>query len=51
MVDMADADCEGLSKYYNVSDPRFIEYLCTLGLVKNTGKPKSAWAAFLSAFL
>jgi nucleoside-diphosphate-sugar epimerase len=36
--DMADADCEGLAKYYNVSDARFVEYLCTLGVVRNDGR-------------
>ncbi len=30
MVDMDASDCEGLSRYYNISDPAFIEYLCTL---------------------
>jgi hypothetical protein len=51
LVDMTDTDCEGLTRYYNTTDPRFVEYLCTLGLVKNTGKPKSAWATFLGAFV
>jgi hypothetical protein len=51
MVDMADSDCLGLQKYYNVTDPRFLEYLCTLGLVKNTGEPKSSWDTFLHEFL
>ena len=51
MVDMNDADCEGLARYYNTSDPRFVEYLCTLGLVKNTGIAKQAWGSFLNAFI
>jgi hypothetical protein len=46
-VDMDDADCEGLAHYYNTSNPAFVEYLCTLGLLKNTGVAKTAWTAFL----
>ena len=45
--DMDDSDCEGLAQYYNITDPAFVEYLCTLGLLKNTGVAKEAWAAFL----
>ena len=50
MVDMAPADCEGLAKYYNVSEPAFIEYLCSLGAVRTDGTPKPAWTAFLDSF-
>lgn len=50
-LDMSPSDCEGLSKYYNTSAPAFIEYLCTLGLVRydDGGLPKKAFAAFLDA--
>jgi hypothetical protein len=51
LVDMDDKDCEGLARYYNVSEPAFIEYLCTLGVLKNTGKEKEGWKSFLSNFL
>ena len=50
-VDMDASDCEGLARYYNTSSPAFVEYLCTLGAVKNTGQAKLGWAAFLGAFL
>ena len=50
LVDMAPADCEGLARYYNTSDPAFIEYLCTLGAVTVDGSPKHGWQAFLDAF-
>ena len=50
LVDMAPADCEGLARYYNVSEPAFVEYLCTLGAVRTDGTPKPAWAAFLDSF-
>jgi hypothetical protein len=48
LVDMPDEQCESFSKYYNVSSKNFVEYLCTLGIVKGDGTPKSAWAAVLS---
>lgn len=50
MVDMAPADCEGLARYYNTSNPAFVEYLCTLGAVHGDGTAKPAWTAFLDAF-
>jgi hypothetical protein len=50
MVDMAPADCEGLARYYNLTDHAFVEYLCTLGAVKADGTPKLGWQAFLEAF-
>lgn len=49
LVDMAEADCEGFARYYNVSSPAFVEYLCTLGLVKGDGTAKEAFGAFLGA--
>jgi len=51
MVDMDDSACIGLAKYYNVSGLAFLEYLCTLGVVKNTGEEKLAWKSFLTSFL
>ena len=48
LVDMAESECLGLVPYYNVSAPAFIEYLCTLGLIKGTGEPKEAWGTVLS---
>jgi len=51
LVDMDDSDCEGLAKYYNVSEPAFVEYLCTLGVVKNTGVEKLGYKSFLTSFL
>ena len=50
MVDMAPGDCEGLARYYNVSEPAFVEYLCTLGVVRTDGTAKPAWGAFLDSF-
>ena len=51
LIDMADTDCAYLAHYYNITDPRFLEYLCTLGLVKNTGETKIAWSTFLGEFV
>jgi hypothetical protein len=51
LVDMSDADCESFARYYNTSDPAFVEYLCTLGLVRQDGVAKAGFAAFLQAFL
>lgn len=48
LVDMPDEQCESFSRYYNISDKSFVEYLCTLGIVKGDGTPKSAFAAVLS---
>jgi hypothetical protein len=50
MVDMDDESCLGLARYYNTSAPAFIEYLCTLGIVRNDGTQKAGWAAFLRNF-
>jgi len=47
LVDMPTSECLGLAPYYNVSNPAFIEYLCTLGLVKGDGEPKQAWDTVL----
>jgi len=51
LVDMADSDCEAFAKYYNASEPAFIEYLCTLGVVKADGTQKAGFDAFIDAFL
>ena len=50
-VDMSDTDCLGLARYYNITNPGFVEYLCTLGLVKNTGEAKMAWEPFINSFI
>jgi len=51
LVDMSDSDCESFSRYYNTTNPTFIEYLCTLGLVRQNGTAKAGFASFLGAFL
>jgi hypothetical protein len=50
-VDMDPDDCAGLARYYNLSAPAFIEYLCTLGAIRADGRQKSGWSAFLTSFL
>lgn len=50
MLDVDAASCETLARYYNTTNPAFIEYLCTLGMVNGAdGAPKLAWTAFLDA--
>jgi hypothetical protein len=51
MVDMDPDACIGLAKYYNLTAPAFIEYLCTLGAIRADGIAKVGWAAFLKAFM
>lgn len=36
-------------RYYNVSSPAFVEYLCTLGVVTYDGVPKEGFTALLNA--
>lgn len=48
MVDMPPEVCFNLTKYYNVTQPAFVEYLCTLGLVANNGTAKPAFNTLLS---
>ena len=46
-ADVPPAECAALARYYNVSAPAFLEYLCTLGLVADGGAPKPAYGTFL----
>jgi len=45
MHDILDKDVLYYNEYYGTSDPRFSDYLATLGLKHNDGKPKLAWIA------
>ena len=45
MHDILDADVLYYNEYYGTSDPNFSNYLATLGLKHNDGKPKIAWTA------
>lgn len=47
-MDMDAATCAAFARYYNVTTPAFVEYLCTLGLVKGDGTPKPAYAELLA---
>lgn len=47
-ADVPPAECAALARYYNVSAPAFVEYLCTLGLVADGGAPKPAFDTFLA---
>ena len=43
MHDVLDEDVLHYNEYYGTSDPKFSNYLGTLGLKHNDGKPKNAW--------
>lgn len=47
LADWGDAVCDYFMTYYGVSEPRFGEYLCSLGLHEYDGTPKPAFDAFL----
>jgi hypothetical protein len=55
LFQLVDADpdaCLQEARYYNASSsPAFVEYLCTLGVVRSDGAPKPGFAAFVAAFL
>ena len=52
LVDADPAVCLQEARYYNGSSaPGFVEYLCTLGVVRSDGTAKAGYAAFLAAFL
>jgi hypothetical protein len=48
MADYTPAEVTSFSTYYGISQPLFLEYLATLGLVDSTGVSKAAFAALLS---
>lgn len=50
LVDMPEAECAALGPYYNVSNPAFFEYLCTLGTVRGDGTAKPAFQTMLDGF-
>ena len=45
MHDILDADVLHYGEYYGISNPKFSDYLATLGLKHNDGEPKIAWTA------
>jgi len=45
MYDISEADTLYYNEYYGISDSKFLDYLATLGLKHNDGKPKPAWIA------
>lgn len=49
LVDMDAATCNSFVPYYNVTIPAFLEYLCTLGMMRNNGTAKPALQVFLDA--
>jgi hypothetical protein len=55
LFQLVDADpdvCFQEARYYNGTNaPGFVEYLCTLGVVRSNGVAKAGYAAFLAAFL
>jgi hypothetical protein len=50
LVDMPAETCLNLTKYYNTSQPAFIEYLCTLGVVYENATVKPAYNTLLEYF-
>lgn len=48
MADYTAADVATFETYYGISQPEFVEYLSTLGLVDNTGVSKGAFQALLT---
>jgi hypothetical protein len=48
LADWQASECAAFSDYYGTSVPTFQEYLCTLGLLQDTGETKSAYTEFLS---
>jgi hypothetical protein len=45
-VDFSNALVKNLLGYYSLADKTFEAYLASLGLKKNDGKPRAAWAEF-----
>ncbi|MBN1964906.1 MAG: hypothetical protein JW910_09680 [Anaerolineae bacterium] len=48
LADWGDAVCSYFMEYYGVNEPRFGEYLCSLGLRAYSGEAKPAYDAFLA---
>ncbi len=48
MADYTPAEVASFSTYYGISQPLFLEYLATLGLVGSSGVSKAAFAALLT---
>jgi hypothetical protein len=45
LTDWSQATCEMFAKYYKISSPAFLEYLCSLGVVQADGTAKPALGA------
>lgn len=43
------SQCAAFEQYYNVTEPSFLEYLCTLGLLDTSASPKPAFEVVLEA--